>query len=806
MLKSHLKIALRYLKNHRTYSAINITGLTLGFLCFLMLNAYIASEQNFDRQHGNVYRIIQQVPGEDGNLREIAPIGPQVGYASRQQFPEIEAVTEGTGLGRITVGNEPGNRNYERITTIDEDFFKVFNFEMIEGSPEQLFSQPNGILLTRTIKEKYFGSAPALGQTLRTQSADAVVAAVMEDFPSNTHLDGGLMLPSQTTAAFYNFWENFVQNNWDRNSLITYLKLRTDADVASLEKKITRLAAENWPQDKEFNSTFVLQPVQDIHLYPGNVEGEINKSKGNGFYIDLFFWIALVILLVACFNYTGLLNVAFMGRSREIGVRKVMGAERRQLLWQFLSESLLLTSFSMLLAWLILHYAQPLLPGLFGPAFDLTAIPLDKVMIIALAGLVISLVSISYPTYLISRLAIIEALKEVYQGNKRVPFRKVMTVFQFVAAIALIACTSVLYQQIRYLQKKELGFDLKGLVTVDINSRVLRSRFEAIKEEFAKLPEVQAVTVSSRVPGEWKRFPLADVLRPGEEIAEAREMIFLAADADFLQTYEAELAAGNNFTGGPSDSTKVLLNASAVQALGLQEPVGQWIEVPQVNWSGDVVSLQEPLRVQVAGVVDDFHFEDFRQAIRPMMIGYWRNPIHNIDYYTLRVQTSDWSNTIAALRRVNDRFDANNPLEFNILNDRFQRFYEADVLRSRLLFFFAGVVIFIACLGLLAMTAFTLRKRTKEIGIRKVLGATSGQIVSLITRDFLRLILAGFAIAVPISWLVMNRWLDEFAFPHRYALVDLWGRGRCSVVDRFSDHRHAKPACRYGEPGQCAQK
>ena len=548
-------------------------------------------------------------------MQEIAPLGPQVGYASKEQFPEIEAVTEIIVLGRVTVGNEPGNRNYERVTTVDKGFFKVFNFNFLEGNAENLFSQANGLLLTQSLKEKYFGSGTALGQTLKTNLFDGVVAGVIEDFPPNTHLEGYLIFPEQTASTAFNWWDDFTSTNWHRNAFLTYFKLRKDANIASLENKITRLASENWPEDQLFNSQFALQPVKDIHLYAGEVEGEINKSKGNLFYINIFFWIAFVILLVACFNYTGLLNVAFMGRSREIGVRKVMGAGRKQLLWQFLIESLLLTSFSMLLAWVILQYAQPHLPTLFGPAFDLSTIPLTKIFWIALVGLGISLLAISYPTYLISQLAVVKALQEKHSSNQKFPFRKVMTIFQFVVAIALIASTTVLYRQVNYLQEKELGFDLDGLVTVDINSGILRSKFEAIKQEFSKLPEVQSVSVSSRVPGEWKQFPFVEVLKVGQEPSESKEMIFIGADSDFLSTYNVQLTKGVNFRPHLADTTKVLVNQSAVKALGLENPVGQIINIPQVNWSGDLDELNQPLSAQIAGVVEDFHFEDLRTAI-----------------------------------------------------------------------------------------------------------------------------------------------------------------------------------------------
>lgn len=764
MLNNYLRSTLRYLRKHKSYTAINLLGLTLGFACFLLLNFYVRSEKNVDRQHGNVYRLLQRVTDDNGRSRETAIHPPRPGQAAKEQFPEIEAVTQMLVFGRLTVGNDPGNRNYERVTTIDPSFFDVFNFRLLEGTPANVFSQPKGILLTKTLKERYFGSLPALNKTLKTNLFEGVVAGVMEDFPANTHLYAEFMAPTQTVAASVGWWDEFMTTNWHRNSLLTYMKLRPGAPAESLGARITQLTRENWPEGQPFNTRFRLQPVQDIHLYAGEVEGEINQAPGNAFYVSTFFWFALVILLVACFNYTGLLNVAFQGRSREIGVRKAVGASRGSLSGQFFAESLLLTATAMLLAVGLLQWLKPLIAKWLGTAFDWSLLPLDQALLLGVAGLAISLFSVAYPVLLSVRRNPVSALKDEGKGHSKMPLRKAMTVFQFAVAVALIACTLVFYRQVQFLQNKDRGFDLEGLLVVDINSGILRSKFEAVKQAFSGLPEVRSVSVSSRVPGEWKPFPLVSVHPQGQAATTAKEMVFIGADQDFLETYEIRLEDGLNFSGVLSDSSKVLINNSAVRALGLSQPVGQWVEIPAVNWSGDNNPFDQPLRVQIAGVVADFQFEDFRHELKPMVIGFWRNPVHNIDYYTLRIASGDWGATLAALRRINDGFDPENPLEYTFLNEQFQRFIEADLRRSRLLMFFSGVVVFIACLGLFAMMAFVLQRRTKEIGIRRILGASLSGIVGLVSADFLRLVVLGCLIAIPAAWLLMQRWMEEFAF------------------------------------------
>jgi putative ABC transport system permease protein len=762
MLKNYLKVAFRYLLNNKRYAIINLVGLTLGFSCFLLLNLYVSSERSFDLQHEGVYRILQ-TQLDKGVEHETAIIGPRIGTAAKQQVPGIEAVTELLVSGRLTVGNDPANRQYEKLTTIDSSFFNLFKCKFVEGSIQSAFTQANGIIVTKSLAKKYFGNEPAFNKQLYTNIFPGIVAGVIEDFPGNTHLEGAMFMPTQTAEANFKWWKDFVSTNWHRNAAVTYVRVKPGADIASLNNKITELAKANWPKQEKFDSRFALQPVQDIHLYKGDVESEINKSKGNAFYVKMFFWVALIVLLVACFNYTGLLNVAFINRSKEIGVRKAIGAGRRQLLTQFLVETFLLTCTAMLLSAIILQLLKPFITQQLGSSFNWSYLSATTIIVLFLAGLFISILSISYPIYLISKLAPVVALKSQQKKQGNFSFQKSMLMLQFTIAIGLIACTALFYEQVHYMQVKERGFDSEGVIVVDINSGTLRKKFEAIKTSFKSLPEVKSVSVSSRVPGEWKNYPTVSVKKEGADKA-VNDMLFIGADQDFIHAYSVKLLQGENFAGLLSDSTKVLINAAAAKALKLQQPVGQWITIPAANFGGDNTSLDVPFKAQVAGVVNDFHFEDFHKSIRPMVIGFWKNPVQTIDYYSLKVSTTDWSKTIAALQKINNSFDAENPLEYNILNDQLQRFSESDILRSKLLMFFTTVIVFIACLGLFAITVYVLKNRTKEIGIRKVFGATVTDLVKLVSVDFIKLVGLATLIAVPIAWWVMSVWLKEFAY------------------------------------------
>ncbi len=762
MWKTNLKLAVRYMWNHKRYTVLNVLALTLGFFCFIVLSAWVGSELNFDKQYPGVYRLLQVEKDEEGKIREIASTGPQLGIAASQQFPEIEKVTQLLVMGRLTVGNNLAERQYERITAVDSNFFEIFPMSFTEGSAATVFSQPNSVVLQQRLKEKYFGKETAFQKELRTNVFQGVVGGVIENFPKDSHLDADLIVPEQTAAAAFNWWNEYKATNWVDNSFVTYFKIRPDADFQAIEQKITALAKEHWDKSEPFNSTFKLQPVSDIHLYAAEIEGEINQEKGSAFHVRMFALIALVILLVACFNYAGLVNVSFLQRAHDIGIHKTIGATRKQLLGQFLTESFMMTLASLILAIGIISLTKDGISQLMNRQFDWAMVSPMQIGIIAVATIGVVLLSTAYPAWIATRTAPVLAIRNLQPSGERWSIRRVATVVQFTMAIALLACATIFYQQMRFLKDKSLGFDLDGLVVVDINSGALRSQFQAIKQEFYRLPEVQSVSVSSRVPGEWKNYPIANVHKEGASLP--KDMIFIGADEDFLKTFDIQLTVGKSFSGIPADSSTVLLNQSAVEALGLDNPIGQTVEIPVVNWSGNLENFDPAFRARVTGVVADFHFEDIRQRIKPMVIGNWKNPIHNIDYYTLKINTKDMTKTTAALAAVNNKFDPENPIELNFLDEQFQRFYENDIRRSWLLMLFSGVVIFIACLGLFAITAFAIRQRTKEIGIRKVLGASVEQIVTLISKDFVRLVLISVVLALPISWWGMNTWLDDFAY------------------------------------------
>ncbi len=769
MFKNYLKIAFRYLKSRPSFTIINILGLTLGFFCFFLLNAYVLKETSFDKNQKRVYRLLQKTTHENGTVREMAQIAPKVGAEAKRLFKEIENYTQIFYMGRRNVGNDPETVTHQEIAILDDNFLKVFDFPVLEGTVDELSNNPNGIILTKSTKAFYFGQEPALGKILKMGEELYPVVGVLDDFPENSHLENLVFMSSQMAYGIFEWFNEFMSSSWANNQLITYFKILPDTDVQQLGKKITVLVKENYPENLTFNSTFSVQPIQDIHLYENNVEGEMNKAKGNGLYVNLFFWISILILLVACFNYAGLLNIAFIDRFKEIALRQIVGADKSNLLQQFLLESLLLISVSMVLAYALLWLLQPLVQKWFSTTLDLTQVPLTGMLLVMVVGLILGLLSVAFPFWTIIGTGISSSLKNTVSGGSKLPFRRLMLTFQFIAVIVFITSSLVFNRQINFLKDKELGFEKEGLATIDINSGILRRQFQAIKSEFLRIPEVSNATVSSRVPGEWKTIPVAKVKRSGQDISESKDVLFFGADEDFVETYEIELLEGSNFDGNPNDSNKILINKAAALALELETPIGQFIEVPSWNYGGSAANLTEPFRGQISGIVEDFQIEDFKTTIKPIIIANWNNPIHSIDYYTLRIKTPDWAGTLAALKSVNDSFDPKTPMELNILDDKFARFFEKDLEHFRLLNFFSIIVIFLSCMGLFATSAFVARSRTKEIGIRKVLGSGVLELLYLLSQDFMRLVLIGFLIAIPIAWYLLSNWLSGFAYRTEFA-------------------------------------
>lgn len=766
MLYNYLKIAFRNLIKNKTFSLVNILGLTLGFSCFILLSLFVLDELSFDSFHddsGEIYRVVQHITEPSGDSRNLATIAPLVGTEAQSRFPEVTDQTQLISIGRNTVGNEPLERDYETIWIADPNFFEFFSFEFIEGDLSNALSEPNNLVITESMALKYFGETNVVGKTLFTNSYEAVITGVLRDFPSNSHLNMNLIHAEATWQREIPRWSEFVTTNWTSNSFITYFKMQSGFDKPAFEEKITELVTDNYPDEVEYTSSFSLQPLNEIHLYSASIQGGLNMNQGSPLYLYMFSIVGALILVIACFNYMNLSTAAASRRTREVGMRKTLGAGKSQLISQYMGESLVIAVLSLFLAVTTVELTLPLVNDLTGKTLLL---PFDNYLLIGgllSAALISGLLSSLYPAFFLSRVNPASAFKnEVKIGNTNFSLRKALIVTQFAISIGMIATTIIIYQQMNYVKDKELGFSKENRLVIDINSGAFRSQFESIKQEFNKLSEVQSVSASSRVPGEWKVFPVANVDRIDSDIT--TQMNFVAADGDFLQTFDVKLLEGRNLRNSIADSNSVLITKSGAEKLGYENPLGKLVNIPSTIWNGDFDTQDTPFSPEIVGVVDDFYFESLHQTQKPVMIASYRNPIHNIDYFTLDVVTNDWQETIAKLKEISFQFDPENPMEYTFLDNRFDEIYQADQLRGKLFFGFSLVIIFIASMGLFALASFTIESRVREIGVRKVLGATVQNIVVLVCKDFLLLIVIGFLIATPVAWYVVEKWLTEFAY------------------------------------------
>ncbi|NBB72148.1 MAG: FtsX-like permease family protein [Bacteroidetes bacterium] len=475
--------------------------------------------------------------------------------------------------------------------------------------------------------------------------------------------------------------------------------------------------------------------------------------------------IAVFILGLACINYMNLATARAADRQREVGVRKALGAHRGQLIGRFVGEAVLLCAVAGVIGLVLAKGALPAFNALAGTSLSLGSLMQPAAVAALVAGvLIVGVLAGAYPALVLARFrpsAVLKAAQGVTEGGS-VWLRRGLVVTQFAVSIALIAATLVVAQQLDYIQSKELGFDEEHLVAVDINSGDVRRAMTVMKAEMQRHPAVQQVSVSSRIPGDWKGIPEIAVTTPGAPSDDAASAYFMGVDADFLATFDVTLQAGRFFEAARgTDTTAVVLNATAVEALGLTDPVGATLRAPQAAQGGGPA---EPQAFRVIGVVADFHFQPLYAPIRPLVLGYHRNPIDEIDYFTARVDASQMTAALDHLRSVGERFDPAHPFEYNFVDARIGEAYQADRTVGRIVGAASGLAILIACFGLFGLAAFTAERRRKEMGIRKALGATTPGIVRLLSADFLKLVGIAFMVATPLAYGGMQQWLAAFAY------------------------------------------
>lgn len=778
MIKSYVRTGWRNLWKSKLYSSINILGLTFGMVCFLLIGLYVFDERSFDQQHTNADRIYRVVGHRDikGEATTIAAGGFKLAEESKNTLPEVENVTRMMRVGRANLVDPQNPVNVQETVTIaDEHFLVVFDFPLITGDRNTALKEPNTIVITEDLAMRIFGKLDVVGRQLQFSHLKTPlnITGVLKNHPRNSSFDFTSVM-SESGAYSEPYFQETMASDWTSTDFSIYVQLKPGSQSDSVAKKMTRMALANTTLDPGTTLSYSLQCLKDMHLHSaGIVDGARNTNvdaiaQGNPMYVTAFSITALFVLLIAGINYTNLTTARAATRVKEIGVRKTIGALRKSLMSQFLVESLLTTTISFILAILVVYLVLPAFSNFTNKDLSLNLFSGYRYWLMAIAFiLVMGFFSGGYAAWLLSGMrpvALLKGLKLQQLGHLSV--RKGLVVLQFMLSAIMIVGTIVLVLQVRFINSTELGFAKDLMVVIDVNTGKARTNFQVVKNEMVKVPSVSNVSVTSRVPGEWKTFRRVKMKVDGST-NDTFISYMIGADPEFIPTYEVSLLSGRNFNGR-HDSLSVILNETAARRLNIDDAHGQIIEIPEVangdSPFGALNDEQIPFKPHVVGIVKDFHFQSLRDKIEPLMIAFNENPIHGIDYYSVKISATDIPGTLDKLKAIMVKNDEREPFEYHFLDDQLARFYVEDERRQTLLIAVASAMIFIACLGLFGLATYSTEQRVKEIGVRKVLGASFLNLAGLLSKDFIILVLIANALAFVPAWMAARRWLQEFAY------------------------------------------
>jgi putative ABC transport system permease protein len=750
MFKNYLKIAFRSLKKHRGYSSINIVGLAIGMAACLLLFLWIQNELSYDRYHekaGRIFRVFQQDEVE-GRVDRFAWTPAPLGPALVNEFPDIEKAVR-FGRNRFLISYE-NKRFYEDVFFADPEVFDVFTFPLIKGDPKTVLKEPRSIIISEEIKEKYFAEEDPIGKIINLDEfGDFKITGVLKNIPPNSHFRFDFLGFFKDYAA-HNFGQWGISNYW------TYVLTSKNFNQDKFKEKLPEFVEKYRGKEvrDKYKLTYPLQPLTSIHLH-SDLRGEIEPNSDIET-IYIFSAVALFILLIACLNYINLSTARYASRAREVGLRKVIGASRRQLINQFLGESLLFSFIGLLLAVALAELFLPLFNSLSGKR--LTIDYLDN--FILLPGLVIIVLFVgltagSLPALYLSALQPAKTLKGMLKAGSRVSWlRRSLVLSQFAISIIFVFCTITISNQLSYIRNKKLGFNKEHVINIPIYDKDALQRYETIKNEFLKNPRILGVSASSFFPGKVSWYQ--DYWYEGMSDRENPMICWIPVDHDFLPTFGIELVSGRNFSRDfPSDvKGAYILNESAVKEIGWDSPLGKQLKIVE---KGTVV-----------GVVKDFHFKSLHQQIEPLAL--YLCPEY-FEYLSVRIRPGVIPQTLAFLKDKWQELVPNQLFQYSFLDEDFDRLYKAEMRLEKIFGIVTSLAVFIACLGLFGLAAFTAEQRTKEIGVRKVLGASVTGIFILLSKEFTRWVLVANVIAWPLAYYAMSRWLQNFAYR---TSIELW--------------------------------
>jgi putative ABC transport system permease protein len=764
MLKNYLKIAYRNFLKKKVYSFINMFGLGVGMACCLLIFMFVQEELSYDNYHekgDRIYRVIHGSTQEGVEESEATndfwvwgnePVGP----ALKRDFPEIEKVVQFSGRADILLSMGDNTQQEEGILFMDSTAFEVFSWELLQGDPKTALAAPYSVVLTESTAKKYFGDANALGQSIkgsevagRANAGDYTVSGILADIPSNSHFKFNLLISLNT----FRQTRAEVFDDWGYADTYTYLLVNEQFDQAAFQAKIPDFIQRGNTDTEEVNYIIRLEPLKDVYLRSDAQRQPGQTGSLSNIYV--FSIIGIFILVIAIINFMNLSTARSMERAKEVGIRKSIGAGRESLIFQFLGESFIIVLLAALVGFALVSVSIPLMNELTAKEFELNSLINWQTIPVVLATIVIiGLLAGSYPALVLSSFRPVSILKGINKSNARgVNLRKTLVVFQFSLSIALIAGTMIVYSQMALLLDQDMGFDKEQMVVLDYNyDGDVTNVSASIKNEMEAIPGVSSVAFSRSVPG--SHFPNAYTtleMADGEMVGQAQPIFQVGLD--FIDHYNLELAAGRTYSRDfPSDSTQALVvNEAAARQYGYANPediIGKKFD--QWGRAGEVI-----------GVVKDFNYISLHASIEPLTLPF---EAYASRYVSVKLTGDDIPATLAGLEGVWNQLVPQRPFIYSFLDEDFNQQYQSDFRFRKIFTTFSILAILIASLGLLGLTTYTAEQRTKEIGIRKVMGANVGNIVSLLSKDFVKLILIAILVSTPVSWYAMNQWLQGFAY------------------------------------------
>lgn len=752
MLNNYLKIAIRNLLKHKGYSFINIAGLAVGLACGFYILYYIQFELSYDRyqkDYERIYRICQHKVTESRDER-FAGCSDMVAPTIKQNFIEAEKVTRVALSRAYTVRYQERVFFEDKINAADPDVFDIFNINFIEGDPLTALNRPGTAVLTKEMAVKYFGDENPYGKTINiiqpfttTGIGNYEITGVIENPPDNTHWHYGII------SSFITIENEEWMHRWDGSSIPTYVKLAPGYSVEDFENRISQLPSQyigEQLKEKKTNLTLFLQPLKNIHLY-SNLTWEMEPS-GNPLYLYIFSGVGVLILLIACMNFMNLTTARAANRAGEVGIRKVVGAHRHNLFWQFMGESVIISLISMVGALLLVDLTAPWFNNLVGYKLTITSLfQPDIILKILVVTLIAGCLAGCYPAFFHSSFSPARVLKgSIRTGSRGALLRKILVVGQFTISIILIAGTLIVYKQINFMKDYSLGFNKEQKLIIGLDLEALNdTNYETVKNEFLQNPSITGATVSSSIPGRWMyRWR---VWPSGEETTKNQAMNFFQVDYDFIKTYQLEIIAGQPFQKDVRNG--YIINEAAVKKFG---------------WTSLEEALEKTLfdeRRLISGVMKDFHFRGLQQTVEPLIIFLIGD---DFKYLTLTVNTTALDKTVDFVRNKYQTLFPDKPCELFFLDADFDMQYRTETRLGKIFSIFTLLGLMIAGLGLFGLASFITQQRTREIGIRKVLGASVSNVVTLLSREFLLLVIGANLLAWPVAYLLIDRWLQDFAY------------------------------------------